>query len=122
MRTKTILMGILIAVSALAGDVTGKWTATMQGRKGGAPREVVYNFKADGEKLTGTTTGMGGAEVQLSDGKVKGEDISFTTKVEMNGNSMVMTYKGKIAGDEIKFTQTREGSDQGREFTAKRAN
>ena len=122
MRFQTVILSILMAASALAGDVTGKWTSTQQGRKGGQAREVVYNFKADGDKLTGTTTGMGGQEIAITDGKIKGDEISFTTKVEFNGNSMVMMYKGKMTGDEIKFSQTREGADQAREFTAKRAN
>ena len=121
MRFQSILMSVVFAVSALASDVTGTWKATMQGRKDGAAREVVYNLKADGDKLTGTTTGFGGNEIAISDGKIKGDDISFSTKVEFNGNSMVMLYKGKVSGDEIKFSQTREGADQAREFTAKRA-
>ena len=110
----------LVAGIALAADVTGKWTASMPGRDGNT-REVTYNFKADGDKLTGTTTGFRGQELQLMDGKVSGDDISFKTKVEFNGNTMVSVYKGKISGDEIKFSVQREGADQSREFTAKRA-
>ena len=122
MRFKNVVMCVVFAVSALAGDVTGSWKASMPGRKDGATREVTYKFKADGDKLTGTTSGMGGEDVAITDGMVKGEEISFTIKREVNGNAMVMKYKGKVSGDEIKFTQTVEGRDQAREFTAKRAN
>lgn len=120
------IFNVLIAILLLAGlcaaaDVTGKWTATVQGR-GGQSREVTYNFKASGSTLTGTTSGMGGQEIQISDGKVEGDNISFKVKMEFGGNSMVMSYKGVVSGDEIKFTQTREGGQgQAREFTAKRA-
>jgi hypothetical protein len=116
----TIVCTALLAGVALAADVTGKWTASVPGRNNN-PREVVYNFKADGEKLTGTTSGMGGQSVEITDGKISGDDISFKTKVEFNGNSMVFSYKGKVSGDEIKFSMQREGGDQSREFTAKRA-
>lgn len=120
MKLKTILCAALLAGVAFAADVTGKWTATVQGR-GGQSREVTYNLKSDGGQLTGTTTGFQGQEIQISDGKVDGDNISFSTKIEMNGNSMVMLYKGKVSGDEIKFTQQREGSENVREFVAKRA-
>ena len=122
MRFQAIVLSVVFAVSALAADATGTWKASQPGRKDGAVREVVYKLKADGDKLTGTMSGMGPEDVAITDGKVKGDDISFTVKREFNGNAMVMIYKGKVSGDEIKFSQTMEGRDQAREFTAKRAN
>lgn len=108
----------LTAAFVLGADVTGKWTASMPGRDGQS-REVTYNLKADGDTLTGTVTG-GRGDMQISDGKIDGDKISFKTKAEFNGNSFVMVYQGVVSGDEIKFTQTREGNDRSREFTAKR--
>jgi hypothetical protein len=120
MRIKTVVLSMLLAGVALASDVTGKWVAQQPGRDGAA-REVTYNLKADGDTLTGDTGSQNGP-VAISDGKIKGENISFSIKREFNGNSMVMHYKGKVSGDEIKFSMTREGGDQpAREFTAKRA-
>jgi hypothetical protein len=120
MKLKTLLCGLLLAGISMAADVTGKWVASVPGRDGNT-REVTYNLKADGSTLTGTTTGMGGQEIQITDGKIDGDNISFKTKVEFNGNEMVMVYKGAVAGNEIKLTQQREGSDRPpREFTAKR--
>jgi len=116
----TVFSMILLAAATLAVDVSGKWTASMPGRDGNT-REVTYTFKADGDTLTGTATGMGGREMPISEGKVSGDEISFKTKIERNGNTMVMNYKGKVSGGEIRFTVQREGGDQSREFTAKRA-
>ena len=120
MKMKALVLSLLMAGLAMAADATGKWTASVPGRDG-ATREVVYNLKADGDKLSGTTTGFGGQEVQISDGKIKGDSISFKTKVEFNGNSMTMSYDCTISGDEMKVKQTREGADQVREYTAKRS-
>jgi len=106
------------AALALGADVTGKWVASVPGRDGQA-RDVTYNLKADGSSLTGTVSGMRG-DMAISDGKIDGDNISFTTKAEFNGNAMVFNYRGVVSGDEIKFTQTREGGNRGREFTAKR--
>lgn len=120
-RRLPFVLALLVAVAASvqAADVTGKWTAQVPGR-GGQTRETTFNFKAEGEKLTGTMSGMQGDQ-PIADGKLKGDDISFTMTLNFQGNDVKMTYKGKLAGDEIKFTRQREGSDQSTEFTAKRA-
>ena len=113
-------MALGLAVSAQAGDVTGKWTAQVPGRDG-QTRETVFNFKVEADKLTGTVSGRQG-DTPISDGKVTGEEISFNVVVNFQGNEMKLAYKGKVSGEEIKFTRSRPGSDQpGQEFTAKRA-
>jgi hypothetical protein len=120
MFMRAIVCTALLAAAAFAADVTGKWTAQVPGRDG-QTREVTYNLKADGSALTGTTSGRGG-DIQISDGKVEGDTVTFKVKMEFNGNSIVQNYTGKVAGDEIKFTQTREGGGgQPREFVAKKA-
>ncbi|HMG36239.1 MAG TPA: hypothetical protein VKM94_20040 [Blastocatellia bacterium] len=111
---------LMSAVLALAADVSGKWVAQVPGR-GGQTRETTFNFKADGSKLTGTVSGMQG-DNPISDGKVSGDEISFSVNVSFNGQDVKLLYKGKVSGDEIKFVRTREGGSQpGQEFTAKRA-
>lgn len=117
--TTGFLFGLL-TLTALAADVTGKWTAEMPGR-GGQTREATFTFKVDGGTLTGTVGGMRG-ERPISDGKIEGDQISFTQTLEFNGNTIKLLYKGTVAGDQIKFTRTREGGQgRTREFTAKRA-
>lgn len=127
MRFRTALISACIAIGAMAAlawaaDVSGKWVAQVPGR-GGQTRETTFNFKVDGGKLTGTVSGMQG-DNPISDGKVSGDDISFTVALSFNGNDIKMNYTGKVAGDEIKFTRTVEGGGQTRppqEFTAKRS-
>jgi len=103
----------LVVVGTLAlhaADISGKWTAQVPGRDG-QTREATFNLKQDGEKLTGTTSGMNG-DMPITDGTVKGEDVAFTVVANFNGNEMKMSYKGKITAEGIKFTRTREGSDR----------
>ena len=123
MKLKSLLnLGLMLAVfaaAAMAADIDGAWTSSMQGPNGQSI-ELKMNFKADGEKLTGSMASPMG-EIAIADGKVDGAKISFKIKRERNGNSMVMTYKGTLAGDELKLTSTMEGSDRPpREFVAKR--
>ena len=111
------LLGLL-AITASAADVNGKWTAQVPGR-GGQTREVTFNFKADGDTLTGSmSTPMG--DQQISDGKVSGDQISFVMKMNFQGNEVKMNYKGAVSGNEIKFTREVEGRGSS-EFTAKRS-
>ncbi|HLY15655.1 MAG TPA: hypothetical protein VKR61_00455 [Bryobacteraceae bacterium] len=117
--TTGLLLGLL-ALTALAADVTGKWTAQVPGR-GGQTREATFTFKVDGNTLTGSVSSPRG-DADISDGKIDGNQISFTQTLEFNGNTVKLLYKGIVSGDEIKFTRARDGGDQPpQEFTAKRA-
>jgi hypothetical protein len=117
------LAGCLVAAGLWAADATGKWTAEMQGR-GGNTMTVTMNLKAEGDKLTGTISGRNG-ETEISDGKIDGNNLSFTVVREFNGNKVTQNYKGKLDGDVIHFSMTMEGGQGGnmpaREFDAKRA-
>ena len=124
MRLRLSLLAVLLAVAVTslnAADVTGKWTAQVAGRDG-QTREQTFTFKADGEKLTGTISGMmGGADAEIKDGTTKGDDIAFNVVRNFQGQDVKILYKGKVSGAEIKFTSWRDGNDgQAREFTAKR--
>jgi hypothetical protein len=112
-------LAVALVATVEAADVTGKWVAQVPGRDG-ETRETTFTFKVEGDKLTGTMTGRMG-EVPLADGKVQGDDISFTTTLNFQGNDVKLDYKGKVAGDEIKMTRQRQGGDRTTEFTAKRA-
>jgi len=113
-------MALLLVLCAWAADVTGKWTAQIPGRQG-QTRETTFNFKVDGEKLTGTMSAGQASEIEISDGKVSGDEISFTVKQTFGDNEIKLLFKGKVSGDEIQFTRQREGSEQSQSFTAKRA-
>ena len=131
--TKKLLFVITIALvaafSLLAADVSGKWVAEQPGRNGGPPRQVTFALKADGAKLTGTMTGgmgRGGAApapVEITDGKVDGDKVSFTVKRETPNGTMEMKYNGTVSGDEMTLKYTMQGPDgpMERELKAKKS-
>ena len=114
MKFKMLSIGAVVLVallaSAWAADVTGKWTAQVPGRQGAT--ETTFNFKVEGANLTGTVSGPQG-DNPISEGKVSGDDISFTVKMSFGGNEIKQLYKGKVSGNEIKFTRQREGGTMG---------
>lgn len=102
-KTLTLVALVLaLAVSVLAADFGGKWTAEFDTQIGA--QKYTYEFKVDAGKLTGTATGPQGS-VAIQDGKISGDDISFVENMNFQGMDLRIEYKGKIAGDEIKFTR-----------------
>jgi len=108
-------------------DVNGTWTWSVPGRNGGEARTTTLKLKADGDKLTGTVSapgrqGAAARETTIEDGKIKGEDVSFTVTREFGGNKMVQKYSGKLSGDSIKGKMEfdRNGEAQSRDWEAKR--
>src|SRR5271157_1822711 len=133
-----VTLMLVVAFALMAADITGKWVAEQPGRNGGPPRQTTFDLKASGATLTGTMTGgMGGGgrkggggggggapqAREISDGKVDGNNISFTVKVEFNGQTMVSKYEGTLSGDELKLKVTRDGPNgpTTTEMTAKRS-
>ena len=124
----TLLFTTLMAVPGTVradhheGDPSGTWTWTRPGRDGNEITSTL-KLKADGDKLTGRISGWNNTENDISNGKVKGNAISFDVTREFNGNSMTIQYAGKIEGDSLKGTITvsRDGQDRTREWAAKRA-
>jgi len=84
---------VLLAV-AMAADISGKWAGDMPGR-GGDTTPTTFIFKVDGEKLTGSMTGPQG-DIPLQEGKVAGNQISFSTTLDFGGNSIKIVYKGAV--------------------------
>jgi hypothetical protein len=88
-----------------AAAVAGKWQSEFDTQIG--QQKYVYEFKLDGENLTGTATHELSDEKSSADikGKVTGSDISFTEPFKFQDQTIDITYTGKITGDEIKFTR-----------------
>ena len=94
---------LLIAGFAFGADVDGKWTGQIAGMDGNNIT-IGYTFKADGNTLTGTTTGPDGKEIPIKEGKINGNNISFAVVIDMGGNEMKLEYKGVVSPDQIKLT------------------
>lgn len=116
MKKNMLLVGAAILmtliVSAWAADIAGKWIA--QAPSGQGTSEITLIFKADGATLTGTldNSQMPGA-IEIKDGKIQGNDISFHVLRQFGENEMKVVWKGTVAGDEIRFTRGIEGGMMG---------
>ena len=87
-------------------SVAGKWQAEFDTQVG--KQKYVYDFKVEGDKLTGRAVGdIGGekSDTEITQGKVNGAEISFLETVKFQGQEVPILYTGKVSGDEIKFTR-----------------
>lgn len=110
MRKTLAVCAVLLAVlagAAVAADITGNWTGSMS--MGDNQFTLTYNFKQDGEKLTGTVTGPQGNPLTLNDGKVQGDKLTFFISFEGPNGTMKIVNEGTIKGEEITLTTKMEG-------------
>ena len=107
MKKFALLMGILLIAgcATLSGppapSIDGKWEGSMEMM--GQSMTLGYDFKSDGNILTGTNTGPQGNVTEITNGKIDGNNISFD--VEVTGQmSMTINYNGVLMGDVLELT------------------
>ena len=108
MRILTVMGTVLLAaVAALAADVTGSWTVTVETPNG--TRQSTLDLKQDGSNLTGAMHSQIG-DAPLT-GTVSGDQVSFSITRERDGQSFKIDYSAKIEG--TKMTGTVKFGDNG---------
>lgn len=91
--------------SARAADIDGKWRAEFESQVG--KQVYVFELKAGADgKLTGKAhfeRMEQKGEVELKDGKITKDEVSFGEIVKFQDQEIRVDYSGKIAGDELKL-------------------
>jgi hypothetical protein len=64
-------------------------------------QHYTYTFKVDGDKLTGTAKNDHGSS-DITNGTIKGDQISFEESLDFNGQNILIKYTGTVSGDSIK--------------------
>jgi lysophospholipase L1-like esterase len=103
-----IIAALVLAFTGFAqaadDSVAGKWTGQFDTQIG--LQKYTYEFKVDGDKLTGKATGereMGTNEVVIAEGRISTNELFFVEPLKFGDQELRIEYKGKISGDEIKF-------------------
>ena len=104
---KKVLIFVLAALPCLTADLSGQWKAVFNTQPG--KQTYLYDLKTDGDKVTGKATGDINGEnkrtVEIRDGKLVGDTVTFVEKFDFQGNELTINYSGKLVGDEIRFTR-----------------
>lgn len=124
MKIRPLAFLTLLLVSLLpaaASDLAGKWNAQFDTQIG--VQKYIFEFKRDGDKLTGQATfdhSLGKGTVPLKAIKAEGDNVSFNETFTMEGNEVTIAYHGTLTGDELKLTRN-VGDFASEQLTAKRA-
>jgi hypothetical protein len=103
MRMTALVCGaVLVATSVWAADVDGRWSGSLDTPNGAVTIEFV--FKADGNSLSGSTTGPDGSRVEFNGGKIDGDNIAFTVNLDFGGMPFALAYTGVVSPDRIDLT------------------
>ena len=81
-------------------DATGLWKYSIDTGTGNA-MNLVLDLKQEGDKVTGKVR-VGDFETPITEGKVAGDDITFTIPVDTGDTKFTSKYKGTLSGDAIK--------------------
>ncbi len=87
------LVCCIMVCFAIAAGLAGKWSGSVK-TPDGNEFPLTYTFKTDSGKLTGMVQTPQG-EVNLSDGKLNGNDFSFN----VSANGMDIKHTGKFYPD-----------------------
>jgi len=122
MRNWIVLCAALLMIATAkpvfaATDITGTWTGSLTAPDG-SNFPLTFTFRQDGTRVTGTVLGPQGDPIDIDNGKIDGDKLTFT--VSFNG--MTITHECTVSSDEIKVS-TKPDNDQmpPMEYTLKRS-
>lgn len=105
MKKKILLLvfsAVICASIACAQDITGHWTGKVMDQY-----NVAYDFKVQGDILTGKDTHPDGSVSDISNGKINADTLSFDVPIQ--GTTTHVT--GKVKGDTITLYLSVQGND-----------
>jgi hypothetical protein len=108
------MVALAQAQDATKPNPTGTWMWTTPGRNGGPDRTNTVTLKYADGKLTGSlklaARGRGAANpVEIANGKLSGNTISFVTTRTAGENTFTNTFKGTLTADTITGKMTVTG-------------
>ncbi len=100
-------------------DVSGIWAGDFEFNGNSLP--VTFNFQCNGATVTGNLGGMGAAPIQIHNGKIDGNTVTFWINTDYQGQTYTLNYTGKISPGQIDFTFGTSDGSWGATLTAKKS-
>jgi len=105
MKKKIVLLAFFAVISlsvACAQDITGHWTGKVMDQY-----NVAYDFKVQGNSLTGKDTHPDGSVSDINNGIVGADTLAFDVPIQ----GALTHVTGKIKGDTITLSLSVMGND-----------
>lgn len=108
----SLALGAAAAGPAMAADVTGRWAGDVK-LPNGQTLPFVAELKQQGQAVTGKLAGINGApDVQIMDGKIENDRLTFWGARRMNNAEVRFNYVGVAKPDAIDFQIVRADGSQ----------
>jgi hypothetical protein len=106
---------LILAAPLQAQDATGTWELSYETQRGA--RTLTVTLVQEETTVTGTATlqmmgppggggGGGTREVEISDGKMEGDQLSFTLNMGMGERTFSQSFVATVTGDTMEGTMT----------------
>jgi hypothetical protein len=95
---------LLCGTAAQAADINGRWHGQVP--RGGGLTDYYFDFKVEGSKLSGVVVYPQGDNLYrmpIMDGKVTGDDFSFTVMNSMGSSEVKWTFRGKAGEKQLRL-------------------
>lgn len=89
------------AAAPAPADVNGTWKGTFD--LNGTPTQLTFHLKSASGAVTGTIEREGAPAVEVHEGKIDGDVVSFWITTDYQGETYTIVYKGKVAAGQIDF-------------------
>lgn len=99
-------LSICKPASAQTTNASGTWKANVETPVG--TFKYTYVIQQTGDQLTGkiiSESDNGKNEVDLTEGKIKGDAVSFVENLPFQGDELKISYSGKIVGNDMNLTR-----------------
>ena len=84
-----------------AASVDGSWRGMFD--LNGTPTALTFRLKSAGGAVTGTVEREGAPPVEVHEGKIEGDTVSFWIATDYEGDTYTIVYKGKVTPAQIDF-------------------
>lgn len=102
-----------------APEISGIWKGDFEFNGNSMP--VTFNLQSTGAAITGNVGGMGAAPIEIHDGKIDGNTVTFSINTDYQGQTYTLNYTGKISPGQIDFTFGTSDGSWGSTITAKKS-
>ena len=111
--------GPAAAPAAPATDISGIWKGDFEFNGDSLP--VTFNFQSKGAAVTGNVEGMGAAPIEIHDGKIDGDSLTFWINTDYQGQTYTLNFTGKMTPGQIDFNFGTSDGSWGSTITAKKS-
>jgi hypothetical protein len=111
-----VLVLLAVVSSAAQSGLSGKWTGVDQNN-----HPVTLELVVKGEEATGTLSVGPDPVKTLTNGKVQGATVTFTTPAMMNGRETTITWRGELKDDRLTFRRQLGGGPEMSPLSLQRA-